>query len=63
MTDERTAVVRLHADQPHPSVGEIEHLQRARGFDQAMDVLGDELLGADDEIDGEGVPREELAVS
>ena len=62
MTDEGTAVVGLHAHELHPSLGEIQHLQRPGGLDEPVDVLGDELLGADDEIDGEGVPREELAV-
>ena len=62
VADEGSSVVCLHADEPHPSLGEIEHLQRAGGLDEPLDVLGDELLGADGEIDGERVPREELAV-
>ena len=55
----------MHADQAHAAVGEIEHLQRARILDQPHDVLGDELLGTDRHVDGEGavLVREQLGVA
>ena len=62
VTDEGAPVVSLHADQSNPSVGKIEHLQRTRGLDQPINVLGDELLRTDDEVDGKSVPGEQLPV-
>ena len=52
-----------HADQAHAAIGEIEHLQRAGILDQPHDVVGDELLGADRHVDGEGavLVEEQLA--
>jgi hypothetical protein len=44
---QRALAHRAHADQLRAAVGEVEHLQRARVFDQALDVLAHQLLGAD----------------
>ena len=54
LADERAAAQRLDADQAHAAVGEVQHLQRAGILDQPHDVIGDELLGADRHVDGEG---------
>ena len=50
LADQRAAADRLDPDQPHAAVGEVEHLQRARVADQPLDVLGDQLLGADVDV-------------
>src|SRR6056297_2266491 len=49
-------------DQLGPAVGEIQHLQRARVFDQALYVVGDQLLRADQEIDRRVLAREQLGM-
>ena len=40
-----------YTHQLHQPAGEIEHLQRGGVFDQAQDVVGNNLFGADDDID------------
>ncbi len=60
VADELAALQRAHADQQHAPLGELEHLQRARVADQALDVVGDELFRADREVDGNRVLAEQL---
>ena len=62
LAHEWPAVVGLDRDQAHPAAGEVEHLHRARGLHQALDVVGDELLGADHHVDRERLLAEELGV-
>src|SRR5690625_2041071 len=47
-------------DQLGPVVGKVHDLQGARVFDQALDVVGDDLLGADDHVDGQVAIAEEI---
>src|SRR5690606_26244730 len=60
LADQRAAVERLHRHQPHPSAGEIQHLQRTRVLDQAADVIHHQLLGRDQHVDGQRVLGEQL---
>jgi hypothetical protein len=52
VADELAALQRAHADEKHAPIRELEHLQGARVADQALDVVGDELLRADREVHG-----------
>src|SRR2546422_3958644 len=45
LTDERTALQCPQADEAHLAVGEVEDLQRAGVADEALDVVGHQLLG------------------
>src|SRR6185437_7654830 len=45
--DERPALLRAYADERDFAVRELQHLKRARMTNQSLDVLRDELLGAD----------------
>ena len=47
---QRAAVVGLDADQLRLAFGEVDHLQRAGMFDQALDVVGDHLLRTDQHV-------------
>ena len=60
VADELAALQRAHADEQHAAVRELEHLQGARIADQALDVVGDELLRADREVDRDRVLAEQL---
>ena len=51
LADEQAVAVRAHADQPHPAVGEVQHLRGTRIQDQLLDVLADQLLRADAHVD------------
>ena len=62
VTHQRPAVERAHGDQADLAVGELEHLQRFRKFDQLDDVIGDDLLGTDRDIHREAVGAEYLLV-
>src|SRR5690606_14851554 len=53
LADERAALAGAHADEPNEPIGKVEHLQGSRMLDQAHDVIGHELLGADRHIDAE----------
>src|SRR6202789_482415 len=55
-----TALQGANADQAHPAVGEIQHLQGAGIADQARDVLGDQLFGADPYVHRDGILAEQL---
>src|SRR6056297_2143296 len=50
-SDQLALAHRAGGDQLGPAVGEIQYLQGSRVFDQALHVVGDELLGADQKID------------
>ena len=63
LADERPALKRADADQPHAAIREIEHLQRAGVADQARDVLRDELLGADPHVHRDRVLAEQRSRS
>ena len=61
LPDQQAALDRPHADQPHVAVGEVDDLQRAGVLDQLLDVVGDQLLGADPGVDREAdVLREQV---
>ena len=60
MTDEHPAIVRAHRHQLNPTVGKIQHLQRPGEFNQALDVGGDLLLGADEDIDRQRILGKQL---
>ena len=47
LTNQRAAVVRLHRHQLCFAFSKVDHLQGAGVFDQAFDVIGHDLLGAD----------------
>ena len=49
-----------YADQPHPPVGEIQHLQCAGIADQARHVLGDQLFRADPNVHRDGILAEQF---
>ena len=54
MTDQRAVIKRAHRNQLCPATGEIQHLQCAGVIDQALDIVGNQLLGADQDIDRQG---------
>ena len=56
------AVVGAHADQLYPAVGEVQHLQRAGVLDEATHMMGNQGLGADQGVDGQGLGAEQLRV-
>ncbi len=58
--DEQAALERTHAYEPYLAVGEVENLKRARIEDQPFDVLRHQLLGADENIDGNRPVAEQL---
>jgi len=58
LADQHAAFVGAHGDQGDPPLGEIEHLQGFRKFDQAADVVGDDLFRAQGEIDSKIVYRQ-----
>ena len=41
ITDQRAAIISLHNGQAYFSFGEVHYLQRARIFDQAVDIIDD----------------------
>ena len=55
-----TALQGTNAHQTHPAVGEIQHLQGAGIADQPRDILGDQLFGADPDVDRDGILSEQL---
>ncbi len=59
LTHQRAALQGADADQPHAAVGEIQDLERAGIADQTGDVLGDQLFGADPDIDGDAAFAEQ----
>ncbi len=59
----RCSADHLDADQPHAAIGEIHDLQGARVLDDAMDVVRDQLLGADQHVDGDVVVIEQLPLA
>ena len=48
------ALVGFDAHQPHLAFGEIQHLQRAGMLDNALDVIGHQLLGTDQHVHRQG---------
>ena len=58
--DDRASVVGAHGNQLHPPFGEVHHLEGARCRNKARDAACDELLGADDDIDGYVILVEQL---
>lgn len=60
LADQRATVVSLYRHQLGLAFGEIDHLQRAWVFDQALDVVGHHLLGADQHVDRDMVVVEQL---
>ena len=60
VADQVATFQRAYTDQAHFAVGEFEDLQRAGIADQALDILGDELLGADEDVHGQGFIAEKL---
>ena len=63
LPDQQAALMRAHGDQAHLAVGEIDHLQRARIVNQPRDVLGHQLLGADQDVDRQRLFGEELGAA
>lgn len=59
LVDEGSAVEGLDRHELHAIVGEVEHLQRSGVVDQAFDVFGDDLLRANQHVDGHVLPAEE----
>ncbi|MNP10626.1 hypothetical protein D3C76_1027820 [compost metagenome] len=57
---QRPAVVGPHRNQLRLAFGEVDHLQGARMLDQALDVVGDYLLGADQHIHRDGFVVEQF---
>ena len=57
---QRATVVRLHCHQLGLAFCEVDHLQRAWVLDQALDVVGHHLLGADQYVDRDMVVVEQL---
>ena len=57
---QRSTVIGAHRHQLYPATGEVHHLQGARVFDQALDVVGHHLFRADDHINGQGVLVEQF---
>jgi hypothetical protein len=60
LAHQQAAVIGADADQGHPPVGELQHLQRLGKLDQARDVVGDLLLRADRMGDGEMLVVEQV---
>ena len=60
LTNQRAAVVRLDRHQLRLAFREVDHLQGTGVFDQALDVIGHHLLGADQHIDRNRVVVEQL---
>ena len=60
VADQWAAVISAHRHQLYPAAGKVHHLQGARVLNQATNIIGDYLLGADDHIDGQGVFVEQL---
>ena len=60
--DEGTAVIRAHRHHEHDAAREFENLEGPRVFDDALDMVGDDLLGADELVDGETPRIEERAL-
>ena len=42
-----------NADEPHAAISEIDHLECARMFDQALNIFRDQLFRADPSVDRE----------
>ena len=60
VSDQRTTVEGAHRDQPDPTTGELQHLQRLWKVDQLREIVADDLLWADDVVDREILGRKEL---
>ena len=59
---QRAAVVGLHSHQLHPTIGKVEHLQRAREFQQPTNVLRHHLLGRNQNINRKGIRRKQIGL-
>jgi hypothetical protein len=57
--DEGAAVIGADAHEGDPAPGEIQHLERTRMFDQALDLAGDDLLRRDQHVHGNGIAPEQ----
>ena len=62
LADQQAAFIGLGGHQLCQAIGKIQHLQRPGVLDQAVDVLGDQLLGADQHIDGRVLAGEQFRV-
>ena len=60
LAHQRPAVVGAHRHQLGFALGKVEHLQGAGVFDQALDVVGHHLLGADQHVHRDGVVVEQV---
>ena len=60
LADQGAAIVGLDRYQLRLAFGEVDHLQRAGVLDQALDVVGHHLLGADQHVDRNVVVVEQL---
>jgi hypothetical protein len=59
VTDQRAVMEGAHRHQLRPSAGEIQHLEGTRIVDQALDIIGYQLLRADQYIHGQRLLREQ----
>ena len=60
LADDRSVVISLHRHQLHSAVGKIQYLERAGVGNQLLDILGYQLLRADDHIDRNVLTAEQL---
>ena len=60
MANQGATLAGLDRHQSHPPVGEIQHLQAPGVLQQPQNVVGDELLRADADIDGQGTGGKEF---
>ncbi len=62
LADQRAPVVSPHCHQLYPAIGKIHYLQGAGLLHQSINVIGDDLLGTDDDVDGNSVLAEHAGV-
>ena len=62
MADQRSAVIGFDTDETRLATGKVHHLECTRIFDQPLDMVCDQLLGADQYIDRQGAAVEQLLV-
>ena len=60
LTDQQAVAIGEHANEPYTTVCEVEYLRGARVQDQLLDVLANELFGADANINRDSVLREQI---